>query len=205
MQPGYMMAQPGMMMAQPGMVVMAQPAACYVQGFVPTNPTAYALFCAVDTNRSGSVDFRELHMALSNGGYTQFSIKTTKLLIRMFDVDRSAGSLGYSEFERLLTQLQGWRQWFDAADRDRSGKLNVGEMAGCLRSFGFNLPEPLMHMIFNAYDADASGSLTFDEFVQVLAEVNALTAHFRRYDPMGSGRATLDYTTFMSIVFMTRS
>ncbi len=76
----------------------------YAPGFVPVNPAALALFASVDANRSGTVDARELHHALSNGGYTAFSFKTTRLLMRMFDMDRS-GSLGYREFETLLGQL----------------------------------------------------------------------------------------------------
>lgn len=40
---------------------------------------------------------------------------------------------------------------------------------------------------------------------QSLTEVASLTAAFRRYDPTGAGRATLDYGTFMHLVFATRS
>jgi len=35
--------------------------------------------------------------------------------------------------------------------------------------------------------------------------VNALTAAFRRHDPTSCGRATLDYSSFMSMVYSTRS
>lgn len=56
---------------------------------MPVNPAAFALFVAVDANRSGTIDARELHMALSNGGWTTFSFKTIKLLMRMFDTDFS--------------------------------------------------------------------------------------------------------------------
>jgi len=60
-------------------------------------------------------------------------------------------------------------------------------------------------MIFLAYDEDASGSIAFDEYVQLLAELNALTTMFRRYDTHGNGTAMIDYHTFMSIVFATRA
>jgi len=177
---------------------------CYQPGFSPVNPAAYALFLGVDANRSGTVDARELHAALSNGGWTAFSFKTTKILMRMFDADRS-GALAYREFESLLAQLMAWRQWFDAADADRSGKLSPPELSRCLRAFGFALPEPTMFEIFKAVDLDSSGSIGFDEFIQVLAEVNSLTAAFRRYDPASSGRATLEWGTFMHLVYSTRS
>jgi hypothetical protein len=43
-------------------------------------------------DRSGSISQKELQLALSNGGWTPFSVKTTKMLIKMFDVDRSGES-----------------------------------------------------------------------------------------------------------------
>ena len=122
---------------------------CYAAGFQPMNPAAYALFQGVDRNRSGTVDAHELHAALSSGGYTSFSYKTTKLLMRMFDSDMS-GALGYKEFESLLAQLGAWRAWFQSADADRSGKLSPPELARCLQAFGFNLPQPTVFSIFSA-------------------------------------------------------
>ena len=41
------------------------------------------------------------------------SIKTARLLLRMYDADRS-GSLSYYEFERLMGQLTTWKGYFDA-------------------------------------------------------------------------------------------
>jgi hypothetical protein len=38
-----------------------------------------------------------------------------------------------------------------------------------------------------------------------LAEVNSLTSAFRRHDAAGTGHATLDYGTFINMVFATRS
>lgn len=56
------------------------------------NPAAWALFTAVDVDRSGSISEKELQVALSNGGWTTFSPRTTRVLIRMFDADRSGAS-----------------------------------------------------------------------------------------------------------------
>jgi hypothetical protein len=39
----------------------------------------------------------------------------------------------------------------------------------------------------------------------VLAEVNSLTSSFRRHDTGGTGHATLDYGTFMHMIYATRS
>lgn len=66
----------------------------YQPGFQPQNPTAWALFQAVDRDRSGQVSINELHQALSNGGYTTFSRKTTRLLMKMFDNNPRDGAYG---------------------------------------------------------------------------------------------------------------
>lgn len=113
--------------------------------------------------------------------------------------------MDYKEFEQLWTQLSSWRAWFDSADRDRSGKLNLHEVTACVKHFGFNIPDHAFYLVFRAFDADNSGQLGFDEFIQLLAELNALTTVFRRYDPEQRGVATFDYGTFMTTVFMTRS
>jgi hypothetical protein len=63
--------------------------ALYAAPFQPQNPAAFALFMAVDRDRSGQVNVGELQAALSNGGFTAFSPRTTRLLMRMYDRDRS--------------------------------------------------------------------------------------------------------------------
>ncbi len=78
-------------------------------------------------------------------------------------------------------------------------------MMRCLQSFGFNFQQHTYTAIFNAVDIDCSGSIGFDEFVQVLAECNSLTAVFRQHDPTSCGRAQIDYATFIHMVFSTRS
>lgn len=176
----------------------------YQQGFVPQNPHAFQLFSGVDANRSGTIDARELQVALSSGGNSVFSFKTVKILMRMFDMDGS-GALAYREFEAMIGQVNAWRAWFNQADGDRSGKLSPPELSRCLQAFGFHFPQATYMSIFNAVDIDSSGNIGFDEFVQVLAEVNALTTNFRRQDPQSTGRATMDYAMFITLTFQTRS
>jgi len=66
----------------------ARPAFSYA-GYTPANPRAWALFTAVDMDRSGSVSPRELQMALGSGGMT-FNPRCIKMMIKMFDLDGSA-------------------------------------------------------------------------------------------------------------------
>jgi Ca2+-binding EF-hand superfamily protein len=166
-----------------------QPQQMYAQGFAPRNAQAYHLFCQVDRNRSGTIDLVELQHALSAGGYVSFNRKTTRLLSRMFDFDRS-GTLAYPEFESLMTQLGSWQGFF-LAQTHGSGKITYHQIGHVLASLGLSLPEPLPLMVFQAYDEDVSGTIGFDEYVMLLAELNCLTTTFRKYDPSSCGSATL--------------
>lgn len=173
-------------------------------GYAPANPAAWALFQSVDTDRTGSINPKELQAALSHGGWVAFSPKTTRMLMRMYDTDRS-GTLGYLEFERLLATMDQWRKLFEAADTDRSGKLAVAEVKGSIRALHFTCPDPVLDSMVNAYDDDLSGQLGFDEYIRLLAELSSLTAAFRARDPAGAGHATFSYNDFLALVFSARS
>ena len=49
----------------------------------------FLLFQAVDADRSGKITVEELRVALMNGNWTPFNAETCRLMIGMFDRDRS--------------------------------------------------------------------------------------------------------------------
>ena len=51
----------------------------------------------MDKRGTGQLTEEELREALVNGDYTQFDLHTVKMMIRMFDADRS-GTIGFDEF-----------------------------------------------------------------------------------------------------------
>ena len=128
---------------------MAHITMIYAPGFMPVNPHAYAVFQSVDRDRSGSISLPELHMALCQGGEA-FSIKAARLLLRLYDADRS-GSLGYAEFERLLAQLAQWRGFF-ASHTHGSGRLQPAGLSGVVRALGYGIPDPVIFMMFSAFE-----------------------------------------------------
>lgn len=203
----------------------------YQPGFQPRDPVAFSWFCAVDTNRSGTVDEHELQRALSNGGFTAFSKRTTRKLMRMFDADRS-NTLGYGEFEQLVAYLRMWQAQFTGATMG-TGRLSQGSMPAVLAQLGYSFPPPLTTSIFLTCacvvkvltacpalcstslstpstrllptdDEDHSGTIGIDEFISMLAEMHSLTALFRAHDPAGTGSANLQYATFMQMVYASR-
>ena len=57
----------------------------------------FLLFKAVDKSGNGQLSETELKVALVNGDWTAFDPQTVKMMIRMFDTDRS-GTIGFDEF-----------------------------------------------------------------------------------------------------------
>lgn len=49
-------------------------------------------------------------------------------------------------------QLRGWRSFFEAADRDRTGTLSRAEVMDALRHFGFSLPDHVSLSLMAAFD-----------------------------------------------------
>ncbi|EPE27206.1 EF-hand [Glarea lozoyensis ATCC 20868] len=80
---------------------------------------------------SGQLSETELRAALVNGDWTAFDPHTVKMMIRMFDSDRS-GLIGFEEFCGLWGFLAAWRSLFDRFDADRSGNISLGEYTNAL-------------------------------------------------------------------------
>ena len=82
----------------------------------------------------------------------------------------------------LWDYLTKWKASFDGFDADKSGNINFKEAYTALGAFGYRLSEPIMQLMFYSYDADRTGVLGFDEFVQMNAELSSMTNLFRRYE-----------------------
>ena len=65
----------------------------------------FPLFRAVDKRGTGQLTEEELRVALVNGDFTNFDSHTVRMMIRMFDADRS-GTIGFEEFWYVLTSLR---------------------------------------------------------------------------------------------------
>lgn len=53
--------------------------------------------------------------------------------------------------------------------------------------------------LFQSYDADRSGHLGFDEYIQALAEITVITNVFRVQDTTATGTITVSYETFLGM------
>uniref|UniRef100_A0ACD5ZXE7 Uncharacterized protein n=1 Tax=Avena sativa TaxID=4498 RepID=A0ACD5ZXE7_AVESA len=168
-----------------------------------THPDVERAFWAVDRDRSGSIDERELQGALSDA-YHRFSIRTVRLLMSLFTNTRASTpkQMGPAEFVSLWNCLGQWRGIFDRYDRDRSGKIDSSELNEALRGLGYAVPPSVIEALIANYNDGASrrGALDFDNFVECGMVVKGLTEKFKEKDTRYTGSAALTYDSFLSIV-----
>jgi len=181
----------------------------YGQGPPPgADPQLWEWFSAVDADRSGAIDVKELQAALVNGNWTKFDLDTVKMLMNIFDTDRS-GSIKFAEFSGLWKYIADWQGVFRHFDKDQSGTIEGRELSEALRSFGYNLSPSLLTLIEQKYaSAPTPGygplpGITFDRFVRACVVIKTLTEAFTNADTDRDGWVRLSYEQFMKIVLST--
>ncbi|THH06751.1 hypothetical protein EW145_g3864 [Phellinidium pouzarii] len=152
------------------------------------DPQLWQWFSAVDTDRSGN--------------WTNFDLDTVKMLMGIFDTDRS-GTIGFNEFAGLWKYVSDWQGVFRHFDVDRSGSIDGHELANALRSFGYNLTPEILMLVEQKYATPPATNygpppgITFDRFVRACIVVKTLTESFRRMDSDGDGWIQVNYEQFM--------
>ncbi|KAK3181384.1 hypothetical protein K4F52_007246 [Lecanicillium sp. MT-2017a] len=161
------------------------------------DPTLLPLFRAVDKDGSGQLSEKELSTALVNGDWTAFDIQTVRMMIRMFDANRS-GTIGFDEFCGLWSFLASWRTLFDRFDVDRSGNISLSEFTDALVAFRYRLSPQFIDLLFRTYDKRNEGVMSFDLFVQACISLKRMTDVFKKYDDDRDGYITLSFEDFLS-------
>jgi len=166
------------------------------------DPQLWHWFTTVDEDHSGQITAEELQRALVNGNWSPFDLDTVKMLMGIFDVDRS-GSINFSEFAGLWKYIADWQNVFRHFDSDRSGSIDREELTNALKQFGYNLSPGLIGLICNKYaalPASAYGpppSVAFDRFVRCCVAIKTLTESFQRLDTDHDGWVRMNYDTFL--------
>ena len=169
-----------------------------------SDPQLWQWFSAVDADGSGSISVVELKQALVNGNWTQFDLDTVKMLMGIFDTDRS-GTINFNEFAGLWKYISDWQNVFKHFDQDRSGSIEGRELSEALRSFGYSLSPQLLTLVEQKYaSAPVTGygpppGITFDRFVRACVVIKTLTEAFQRVDTDRDGWAQISYQQFMEI------
>ncbi|KAF7805714.1 putative calcium-binding protein CML48 [Senna tora] len=166
-----------------------------------THPDVIRSFQAVDRDRSGFIDEKELQQALSSG-FQKFDLRTIRLLMFLFKNPNEPLRIGPQEFAALWSCLGHWRAIFERYDKDRSGKIDPLELRDALYGIGYAVPASVLQLLISKY-GDGSGrrvELGFDSFVECGMILKGLTDKFKEKDTRYTGSATLSYDTFMSMV-----
>jgi len=183
-------------------------------GFVMRDPVAppgadpklWAYFLTVDVDRSGSISAPELQNALFNGDWTPFDLDTVKLLMNLFDTNRTGG-IDFNEFTGLWRYIEDWQRVFRHFDRDRSGTIDRSELQKALNQFGMKLPQHLLSLLVAKFTSSHSGSevgdqtITFDRFLRACVFMKQFTESFANLDTDKDGWVRLDYELFLTVYF----
>jgi len=174
------------------------------------DPQLWSWFVAVDKDRSGAISAHELQKALINGDWTPFDLDTVKLLMSIFDADRS-GTIGFNEFAGLWKYIKDWQGVFLHFDRDRSGTIDGNELQAALNQFGYRLSPNLLNLLQRKYDVKGSAppaggyqaappGITFDRFVRACVVVKQITESFAALDTDRDGWVQINYEKFLQTV-----
>lgn len=160
-------------------------------------------FQAVDADRSGKITAQELRMALHNGNWSPFNQETCRLMIGMFDRDRS-GTIDVNEFAALWKYVQDWKSCFDRFDTDRSGNIDARELATAFQTFGYNLSPQFCDVVIRVFDKRGARTINFDDFIQACVMLKTLTDKFRAKDHQQNGTIRISYEEFMDMALDTK-
>jgi len=180
------------------------------------DPQLWNWFVSVDTDRSGHITATELQKALINGDWSPFDLDTIKLLMSIFDTDRS-GTIGFNEFSGLWRYVKDWQNVFRHFDKDRSGSIDTNELQAALKQFGYNLSPQLLTEVEKKYDMFKASSvpggpsgpggftlppagISFDRFVRACVVIKQLTEAFQKLDTDRDGWIQINYDQFMHTV-----
>jgi len=161
------------------------------------DPQIAQWFNAVDQDRSGQIDARELQKALVNDNWSNFSEEACRMMIDMFDANNSA-TIDAAEFGQLFKYINQWKGVYEAQDKDRSGQIEEHEFVKALEQMGYRFSQTFVRNLLNKYDPRGR-RLTLDNFIVASVQIKKLTDSFRNRDREMRGQATFSYEDFVGV------
>lgn len=164
------------------------------------NESLRPLFAAVDIDGSGKITFNELQKVLSMPNSdinSMFNERCAKRLIKMFDRNGN-NSIDFEEYSALHQYLVQMKAGFESVDTNKSGKLELQEVATTLSRVGFNFTGPTLEKIFKMFDFHKTGSLSFDGYIELCAFLGIMRGQFMPRDTQYNGQATFSWEQFVA-------
>lgn len=161
------------------------------------SPQIMQWFSAVDQDRSGQIDPKELQSALVNGNMSHFSEEACRMMIDMFDRDKS-GQINVQEFAALFNYINQWKGLFEGIDKDRSGFIEQAEFSAALAQMGYRFSPTFIQNLLSKYD-QRTRRMTLDNFIVASVQIKRLTDSFRSRDKEMRGSTMLAYEDFIGL------
>jgi len=103
------------------------------------------------------------------------------------------------EYTLTEEQIADFREAFNKFDTEKNGEIPTSELGTVMRMLGHNLKKDQLQLAIEAVDGDGSGSVDFDEFLQLMAKKTAeaeeemeLRESFRILDKDNQGTISVD-------------
>ncbi|XP_029033033.1 peflin isoform X1 [Osmia bicornis bicornis] len=162
------------------------------------SPEVQQWFAAVDRDGSGRITALELKAALANGQGGTFSDNACKLMIGMFDKEKS-GTIDLFEFQALYNYINAWLGVFRGFDRDNSGNIQESELNAALTQMGYRLSPEFISFLIKKSDPDGHSCITIDQFIVLCVQIQRFTEAFRVRDTDQTGSITIEFEEFLGV------
>ncbi|KAK9890428.1 hypothetical protein WA026_010517 [Henosepilachna vigintioctopunctata] len=162
------------------------------------SPQVQQWFQAVDKDRSGKINWQELQSALVNGQGQNFSETACKLMIGMFDRDKS-GTIDITEFAQLYIYINQWLSVFKNYDRNQSGHIEESELSQAFQQMGFRFTPQFIRFLIVRSDPKSHVRMSVDQFIVICVQIQRFTEAFRSRDINQRGAITIQFEDFLNV------
>ncbi|CAH8534226.1 unnamed protein product [Schistosoma intercalatum] len=135
---------------------------------------AFDLF---DTDKSGTIDIKELKVAMRALGFEPKKEEVRKLLTE-FDCDNK-DSIEFSDFLRMMAvkmqdkdAKEEMLKAFRLFDDDETGKISFKNLKRVAKELGENLTDEELQEMIDEADRDGDGEVNEQEFLRVMKKTN---------------------------------
>jgi len=135
---------------------------------------AFDLF---DTDGSGSIDAKELKIAMRALGFEPKKEEIRKMISEI-DKDGS-GSIDFEEFLTMMTIKMGQRdskeemaKAFRLFDDDETGRVSFKNLKRVSKDLGENLTDEELQEMIDEADREGTGEVSLDDFMRIMKKTN---------------------------------